>query len=376
MQANVALRAAVGFLLLAAAIAAPRPAATAQDLPLTGTVDAEGADAWAAANPGGEIIGPSIVNEYLGPIPSSEDPYAAAIGESCNSCNGGGAMTARGFYNRCGCDTPLFPWITGPGNCDNWCVGPHWNVELDGMFLHRENAGWGDLATTSHEVIDEFDYGPGVRLFATGYNYSNYGMQIGYEGVNDFRSRAVIDGDEVAYESTLNSLEINLLRRRAVPSKLFAGFRYVEIDESLIATDTLTTPTADSEGTFVENRLMGFQIGVQRDAWQLNRWVTIEPFANVGAYFNDFKREDIDFDAATSTPSSAKREYTEMAYLGEAGITSVLRINACLALRGGYQAMWFHGVSNAIDTSLAANNGFDPDQLLFHGARFGIEYQR
>ena len=22
----------------------------------------------------------------------------------------------------------------GPGNCDNWCVGPHWNVEVDGMI--------------------------------------------------------------------------------------------------------------------------------------------------------------------------------------------------------------------------------------------------
>ena len=41
-----------------------------------------------------------------------------------------------------------------------------------------------------------------------------------------------------------------------------------------------------------------------------------------------------------------------------------------------YQVMAFHGVSNALDTSLAANNGFDPDQLIYHGARFGIEYQR
>jgi hypothetical protein len=195
-------------------------------------------------------------------------------------------------------------------------------------------------------------------------------VQIGYEGVNDFKSRAIVDGDEVSYESTLNSLEVNLLRRRAVPLKVFAGVRYVELDESL--TD-VETATADI-GTFVENRLTGFQVGVQRDAWQLNRWVTIEPFGNIGAYFNDFKREDIDFTASVQT--FEKREYTEIAYLGEAGVTSILRINACLALRGGYQVMAFHGVSNAIDTSLATNNGFDPDQLLFHGARFGIEYQR
>jgi hypothetical protein len=360
-------------MLVIAAVSASRQEAKGQDLSMSGAVDAGPANVWSSADPGGEVIGPSVVNEYLSPIPAPEDPFSAAVGESCSSCNGGGAMDARGFYNRCGCDTPLFPWFTGPGNCDNWCVGPHWNVEMDGMFVHRENAGWSDLATSTHEVVDEFDYGPGVRLFVTGYNYSNYGMQVGYEGVNDFKSRAIIDGDEVAYESTLNSLEINLLRRRAVPAKLFAGFRYVEIDESLIDTDDATT---DTEGTFVENRLMGFQIGAQRDAWQLNRWVTIEPFGNIGAYFNDFKREDLDFTFATSTPTTAKREFTEIAYLGEAGVTSVLRINACLALRGGYQVMAFHGVSNALDTSLAANNGFDPDQLIYHGARFGIEYQR
>jgi hypothetical protein len=208
-----------------------------------------------------------------------------------------------------------------------------------------------------------------VRLFATGYNYSNYGLQIGYEGVNDFHSTAVVAGDEITYESTLNSLEINVLRRRAIPMKVFAGFRYVEIDEHFIENFG-----ADSEGTFVENRLMGFQIGALRDAWQLNRWVTIEPFGNIGAYFNDFKREDVDVTAGVFTEQI--REFDEIAYLGEAGVTSVLRINACLALRGGYQVMAFHGVSNALETSLAANNGFDPDTLIYHGARFGIEYQR
>jgi hypothetical protein len=342
----------------------------AQEFPaLSGPVDPQGPDMWSGSDPSGAIVGPGLSNEYLTPIPEPDgsDLNATAPGSECSSCNGGEAGALGGFYNRCGCETPLFPYFTGPGNCDNWCVGPHWNVELDGMFIRRENAEWGDIPGAS--IVDEFNYGPGVRLFATGYNYSNYGLQIGYEGVNDFHSTAVVGADEITYESTLNSLEFNVLRRRTVPTKLFAGFRYIEIDEHFIENSA-----GDSEGTLVENRLMGFQIGALRDAWQLNRWVTIEPFGNVGAYFNDFKREDVDVTAGAE--AREVREFDEIAYLGEVGVTSVLRINACLALRGGYQAMAFYGVSNALETSLAANNGFDPDTLFYHGARFGIEYQR
>jgi hypothetical protein len=367
MRTELKFCSALGCVL--AVLACLPSAVCAQEFPsLSGAVNSGGGEVWSGGEPGGAVVCPELTGEYLTPIPEPDRTAlgAAVPGSECSSCNGEGAALG-GFYNRCGCETPLFPYFTGPGNCDNWCVGPHWNVELDGMFIRRENAEWGDIAGAS--IVDEFNYGPGVRLFATGYNYTNYGLQIGYEGVNDFHSTAVVGADEITYESTLNSLEFNVLRRRKIPTKLFAGFRYIEIDEHFIENFA-----ADSEGTFVENRLMGFQIGALRDAWQLNRWVTIEPFGNVGAYFNDFKREDVDITAGAE--SREVREFDEIAYLGEVGVTSVLRINSCLALRGGYQAMAFYGVSNALETSLAANNGFDPGTLFYHGARFGIEYQR
>lgn len=343
----------------------------AQEFPSLSGAISGGGEVWSGGDAGGTIADPSLAGDYLAPIPADDQYGAAYPGEPCNSCNGGdGAGGIRGFYNRCGCDTPLFPWFTGPGNCDNWCVGPHWNVEVDGMFIRRDDAQWSDVAGVT-DVVDQFDFGPGARIFATGYNYSNYGLQIGYEGVNDFHSTAVTATADITYQSTLNSIEVNVLRRRESPIKFFAGGRYIEIDEDYIET---TIASGDSEGTLVENRLIGFQIGALRDAWQLNRWVTIEPFGNVGAYFNDFKREDVDFTGSVLTTD--KNEFDEIAFLGEAGVTSVLRINACLALRGGYQVMAFDGVSNALETSLVANGGFDPDTLIYHGARFGIEYQR
>jgi hypothetical protein len=38
--------------------------------------------------------------------------------------------------------------------------------------------------------------------------------------------------------------------------------------------------------------------------------------------------------------------------------------------------MAFHGVANALETALPTTSGFDPGTLVYHGARFGIEYQR
>jgi hypothetical protein len=310
---------------------------------------------------------PLSAGDLLSPVPEEGalTPAGQVDDQPCAACNG--ADGVRPFYNRCGCDTQLFPWFTGPGDCDNWCVGPHWNVEVDGMFFHRDDANWGDIAGAT--VVDQFNFGPGVRIFATGYNYSNYGLQVGYEGVNDFNSTAVTATDRITYESTLNSLEFNVLRRTTAPLKLFAGFRYIELDEDYV---DMVTASGDSDSFFIENRLIGFQVGSFRDAWQLNRWITIEPFVNAGAYINDFKREDVN--VAGGAYTTVVSNFDEMAFVGEAGITSVLRINRCLALRGGYQIMTVTGVGEALDASLVA--GLDPTDIVFHGARFGVEYQR
>jgi hypothetical protein len=361
-----------------AAIACLPSTVRAQEFPsLPGAVDSSGGEVWSGGDPGGAVVDPGLASEYLTPIPNPEgNAFSSALPSSvCSSCNGDGAL--GGFYNRCGCETPLFPYFTGPGNCDNWCVGPHWNVEVDGMFIHREDAAWEDLGA---DVVQQFDYGPGVRIFATGYNYSNYGLQIGYEGVNDFHSSGFTANDDFTFESNLNSLEVNVIRRNSIPLKLFVGARYVEIDEEILATTFLATgdpesDTGDVGGTLIENRLMGVQVGALRDAWHLNRWVTLEPYGNAGAYFNDFKREDFSFDQPSGAVVVDKNEFDEIAFLGEAGVTGILRINACLALRGGYQVMVFQNVGDGLTTS-TLDRGFDADELLYHGARFGIEYQR
>ncbi|BBO34051.1 hypothetical protein [Lacipirellula parvula] len=357
------------------------------------------------------------------PVAEEEDGLlsAGAIDSTCNTCNGGGGGGAGSFYNRCGCDQPLFPYLTGPGSCDNWCVGPHWNVEVDGMALRRTGADWArvvDSVALNPELLDQFDYGPGGRIFVTGYNDSDFGIQVGYEGINNYNATAMfIDpnvdpndpGDDSVrsfdYQTTFNSIELNFMRRTTAPTKIFAGFRYVQADEDF--TDALTVakivPGASNPATTdvftdtdnvwkLENRMIGFQLGALRDAWSLNKWLTVEPYGNGGVYYNNFKREQLQNtintlvtgpDNVTLAPATSSSSYTqfgtsqtfsEIAYIGEVGVTAVFRINQCVAIRGGYQALVMDGVGTGLDAYFEP--GLNGTTVLYHGARFGFEYQR
>jgi hypothetical protein len=375
MRTSLIFRAAVSCGLLGMAAATWFTSAyAAEELPsLSSAISSGEAQVWSAGDPAATLVGPALSGDYLSPIPMNDaDLAAGGVGaeQPCSSCNGGASNGLS--YNRCGCTRQVFPWIRGPGNCDNWCVGPHWNVELDGMFIHRDNADWSRVVNNvglTPDLLDQFQFGPGVRLFATGYNYNDYGVQVGYEGVNDFHATALFTNRSIQYESALNSVEANIIRKTPTPLKVFAGARIVDIREDYTDLNTVST---DSNRFQVENLLMGFQIGAFRDAWQLNRWLTFEPYGNAGAYYNNFKRENIVFTSGTTT--AVQRDFSEIAFLGEAGLNAIVRLNRCCALRAGYQAMVFSGVGEGLDAAFA--QGLDPTTVLYHGVRFGVEYSR
>ena len=415
------------LMLLAAAGSVAEPA-TAQAPPsLSDTISLTSGDIWSeSSTPSvlGTPAGDPVLNQStltaIEPVAEADaSTFAMGDAATCNSCNGGNGVGGS-FYNRCGCDTPLFPYLTGPGNCDNWCVGPHWNVEVDGMALRRTGVDWArivDDVALDPALLDQFDYGPGGRIFITGYNDSDFGVQIGYEGINNYNATALfIDAngnndpadDDVRsfnYETTFTSIELNFLRRTTAPTKIFAGFRYVQADEDFTDASTVakivpapsnpatTLPYTDTKDIWkLENRMFGFQLGALRDAWSLNKWLTIEPYGNGGVYYNNFKREQLqdtintlvtgsnDVTLAPGSTSSSftqfgtSQTFSDISFIGEVGITGVLRINQCVAIRGGYQALVMDGVGTGLDAYFEP--GLTGETVLYHGARFGIEYQR
>lgn len=328
-------------------------------------------------------------------------------GGSCG-CGGDG-------YDRCGCNPELFPWIDGPGSCDQWCVGPRWAVEADGLFLFRDDADWGRIATSlgaTPTLLDQFDHALSSRLFVTAYNEYGYGMQVGYMGANDWNARFEFDPNATSdrtlnYETRLNSVEINFLPNVPYRWKFFSGFRYIEIDENLYDNTIVdkpipppvsggTAPAAfidDGNNHLLENRLIGFQLGGRRDSWQFGRRIFIDTFANAGVYCNKFKRDDVtttrttiitgddldtpdqEFDITTTeVRTRVRRDFADVAFAGEAGISGVVRLNPCLSLRGGYQVMVVDGMGEAVDAYLTPE--LVTSTVLYHGLQFGLEYRR
>ncbi len=373
---------------------------------LAKAISYESAELWQP----GDAPAPEPLEDAYYSTADAVEPLVAASSESCPTCNGGGGYP----YNRCGCSNyALFPWFTGPGACDTWCVGPHWEVSVDGLIMFRDTVDWSSVppGVFTLDVADQFDNGPGARVFVTGYNENRFGMQVGYEGVNDFHANALFsngaDMRTIAYESNFNSVEINFVRRTNTSWRPLAGVRYLELDENFVdfttvdkpipaPTDPPAPPTAfvdSGTSRLLENRLIGLQGGAFRDMWRLNRWVTFEPFGNAGVYFNDFKRVNLERTVTTvitgddlSTPgneftqvtqevqTTTTQEFSELSFVGEAGITGVVRLNRCVALRGGYQVLVVNGVGQGIDAFLAP--GLDPTTLVYHGGHFGFEYVR
>jgi hypothetical protein len=415
----------IDFFLMAAAVASGGGVRLAAQDDSPSSLDfppLEASRAWTAPDSGpvGELPRPAPRNAAapgegesgsaasLVPTPA---PWMAG-GEACGSCGGGEATYP---WNRCGCDSQLFPWTPGPGNCDSWCVGPHWGVQVDGLILRRSSADLASLtgaAGVAPELVDQFDYAPGARIAATGYNAAGYGLQIVYEGVNEYHASALfplVDATrDFRYESSFNSIEVNFLPRMPTLWKAFGGFRYLEVDEDFVDLTTVDKPLplpADppaapaafldtSRSYLVENRMLGFQLGVLRDGWQLNRWLALEGFCSAGVFVNDFKQEVIADDVATviggddlATPGQNEfsqtvtvtrqttvRNFSDLAMAGEAGITLVARLNRCFAVRAGYQALVTDGVGLGIDAFFAP--GLDSSSLFYHGLQAGLEYRR
>ena len=331
-------------------------------------------------------------------------------GASGSSCGCGNS-----WWDRCGCNPEVFPWIDGPGLCDQWCVGPKWQVELEGLFLFTDDVEWDRLQNNlgvTPTLTDQFDHALGARLYVSAYNQYGYGMEVGYMGANDWGGTFTFDPNASSerrfdYDARLNSVEINFLPKLTYLWQFYTGFRYIEIDEHL---DDFTTvdkviPPPVSGGTapvayvdsgtsyLVENQLYGFQLGARRDGWRLWRRVFIDSYANAGIYCNWHKRDDItinrstiitgddldtadnEFSIATNTVrNSVGREYAEVAFAGEAGISGVVRLTNCLSVRGGYQVMVVDGIGRALDAFFS--NDLMTSTSLYHGMQFGMEYRR
>ncbi|MEX2091095.1 MAG: hypothetical protein WD971_00385, partial [Pirellulales bacterium] len=371
---------------------------------------------------------PPTPTEMVSPEGTDTEEYMPAEAYEpldCPNCNGGcdgcGLPPGRlpnGQYPddwMWGCGQ--WPYANGPGTCDDWKVGPIWDVTVDGMVMTRDHTDLGALQSTmaepgTPEVVEQFDRGPGGRVYLTGLMPKSAGYQMfaGYEGIEEWNAAIVYPEQppfppfgtptnrrSLYYRSSLHSGELNFLRMCDPAWRPYCGVRYIKFDDEIWdqSIDEVVPPTVppfadiedhDTLNIFdVENNLIGFQGGVKYDIWQFGRRLSLQGFLNGGVYYNKAKwsNQQQEFQVnylADGTVTAASNtdltiiEKSNVAYVGEASLTAVCRLNKCWACRAGYQVLFIDGLQLASDAYL--NSSVEDRSLLFHGWHAGVECRR
>jgi hypothetical protein len=223
------------------------------------------------------------------------------------------------------------------------------------------------------------------------------------------------------YRSDMNSVELNWLPNHDSEWRPMFGARFIRFDDeisdslnqerqpplpgpqSTTGTVTFTDPIGPTFETVrlnlfhLENNLMGFQVGLLHDTFELNNRFAIEGFVNGGVYYNQVKYSNAmvvsttqtfadntrftettgGSNASNSTSTAVNndaRDLSEISYEAEASLTGLYRLNKCWSLRAGYQVMWMNHIHTA-DAAYLGTGDFSRD-LLFYGWHAGIECRR
>jgi hypothetical protein len=234
----------------------------------------------------------------------------------------------------------------GAGRRDDWLVGPHWRVTVDGVVLSRGEA---DLAAILAEVepiapavalsplefYDNFDFAAGGRVLLTSEypQLAGYELQVGYLGAEKWSANGyweeepITAGDitgmqrrQLVYDSRFHSAEVNFQKMSPGYLKPFAGVRYIAFGESIsdinkqytnvilpdpditMPGDSLSSILAQqSNGVEIENNLIGFQSGLRMDMWRPTRRLHLAGFASAGVYCNFLDRDRVSSSTVTVT---------------------------------------------------------------------------
>lgn len=184
-------------------------------------------------------------------------------------------------------------------------------------------------------------------------------------------------GFSSSYGSALYSTEINW-RRQLLPNLAFlAGFRYLELNED-IRTQVTGPPGTALYNIDTDNRLYGFQIGVDGRLWSCGRF-RLDGLGKAGIYGNAARHSEvIEFPPGIPVFGPVNQRRTQTAFVGEIGLTGIYQLTECLSVRGSYQLMWVNGVALASDqvevANFSTNTGIATNgDAFYHGAVVGLE---
>ena len=177
-----------------------------------------------------------------------------------------------------------------------------------------------------------------------------------------------------SYESLLRSIELNVRRQQTDRLTLLAGFRYLNLRESL----DLDQVDFFRYRTETHNHLFGAQIGADvlladRGPFRLEGWL------KAGLYGNSARSSLMATqDAPPLVFADFSAQRSRASFVGDLGLAASVRLNSHIVLRGGYQLLWIDGVALTSDQFAATDLPAEfvvttSGGVFYHGALCGLE---
>ena len=281
------------------------------------------------------------------------------------------------------------------------CCDPCWTVHADGMFLQLNHTnvplvldnGGADVLNAGEF---NFDYEAGWEIGVKKYYNENWDLELRYFSVDGWRAgRAAQDcnGFWVQYEtpigvgaastvggvyrSELDNLEINARRKMNPWLDIVFGFRYMELEESMVILETWNAGAdVGIDAVDATNYLFGFQLGA--DATVLSRGnLDLECAIKTGVFGNDGRNSATSTNVGGATlTSSAGGSHT--AFAAELAVTAKYQLTDALAARVGYELLWVEGVASAYGQVATSDPGVGAavnfrGSPFYDGLFFGLE---
>ena len=265
-------------------------------------------------------------------------------------------------------------------DCGQWCCCPRWTASADFIFLDRVGSFNQSLVETvpaaeppsdpGVEVLNAEDLQQGVaggpRLGLIRHGDNGRDLELSYfqiDGWSDCRSVGPTPDDWLVmqapggflqtqdhkdtqmmvwnYASRLYNAELNVRWEACCGVTMLAGFRWVNLSESLEGTlpPQRVRPFWDNE---TQNNLYGFQIGADAKLFQRGRF-SIDGVVKAGFFGNDV--DETTEVSIYRIPRWESASTTHAACLSEIELQCKYQIARGLSLKFGYETIWLQGVA-------------------------------
>jgi len=182
-----------------------------------------------------------------------------------------------------------------------------------------------------------------------------------------------VDQLTAAQSATLNNVEANIWRRvNDEPVCLMAGFRYFQLNENFSISGQDTDTGASTYAIRTANDLYGAQIGGRyRDFMGETQRFGFEATAKAGLFGNAVGMSQYvsDFDN-TFVVRDTNINKDRVAFVGDIGLTGLIRVTDNVNARIGYTLIWAEGVARAANQLDFSDNAASGTQIAYGQGAF------